>query len=510
MVEPVESSRRPGSAPTTPSIAILGAGVAGLCMAIRLKQAGIHSFTIYEKSNQVGGTWRDNTYPGAGCDVPSHLYSFSFEPKFDWSRLFSLQPEIQRYLEHCVGKYDLQPHIRFGVEIAAVRFDEDAAVWRLRTTAGEEVRATVVVSGTGQLNRPHVPTIPGLDEFAGTWFHSARWRHDHECAGGRVAVIGNGASAIQFIPPVAQTAKRLTIFQRTANWVIPRNDRAYRPWEQWAFRHVPGFARFHRALIYWRFEMRFFGFFKNSWFGRKMEQHASEYMASHITDRALQDVLTPDYPAGCKRILISDDYYQALAQPNVDVVTEPIARITREGVVTADGSVHPADTIVFATGFETTTFLAPIEFEGLGGRRLSESWKDGAEAYLGVAVSGFPNLFLLYGPNTNLGHNSIIFMIECQVRYVLQCIERLRRGRLAYLDVKPHVQRHFNTALQRRIKNTAWDAGCTSWYKTASGKVTNNWSGFTVEYWWRTRRPDQAAFTEVPATARVSAQPAAA
>jgi cation diffusion facilitator CzcD-associated flavoprotein CzcO len=495
---------------TAPRIAILGAGAAGLCMAIRLVQAGIRSFTIYEKSHHIGGTWRDNTYPGAGCDVPSHLYSFSFEPKYDWSRAFSLQPEIQRYLEHCATKYDLGPHLRFGVEIASARYDEAACLWRLRTTAGEAITADVVVSGTGQLNRPHVPEIPGLDEFAGTWFHSARWRHDHDLAGRTVAVVGNGASAIQFVPPVAEAARTVRIFQRSANWIIPRNDRAYRPWEQWAFRHVPGFARLHRALIYAALELRFFGFFKNSWFGRRLERQATAYMHAHITDAGLRAALTPDYPAGCKRILISDDYYQALARPNVQLVTLPIARIARDGVVTADGTLHLADTIVFATGFETTKFLAPMEFEGIGGRRLSAAWRDGAEAYLGVAVSGFPNLFLLYGPNTNLGHNSIIFMIECQVRYVMQCIERLRRQRLAALDVKPEVQRRYNEALQRNLKRTAWDAGCTSWYKTASGKVTNNWSGFTVEYWWRTRHPDVAAFREVPAVAGQSAQPAAA
>jgi cation diffusion facilitator CzcD-associated flavoprotein CzcO len=476
-----------------PTVAILGAGVAGLCMGIQLKRAGIHSFSIYEKSDRVGGTWYDNGYPGAGCDVPSHLYCFSFEPNPDWSRKFSLQPEIRRYLEHCAEKYALLPHVRFGTEIASARFDEAAGVWRLRTTAGEDVAADVVVSGTGQLNRPHVPELPGLADFGGVAFHSARWNHERDLRGRRVAVIGNGASAIQLVPPVASVAETVTVFQRTANWVVPRNDRPYRSWERWVLRHVPLALRCYRAWIYWQLELRFFAFFKGSWLGRRMEQAATEHMESVITDPALRTKLRPDYPAGCKRILISDDYYQALARPNVDVVTTPVARIVRDGVVTADGVLYPADTIVFATGFEATSFLAPIHVAGSGGRVLADAWRDGAEAYLGVAVAGFPNLFLLYGPNTNLGHNSIIFMIECQVRYVVRCLRALTARRTT-LEVRPDAMARYNAALQRDIKETAWDAGCTSWYKTEAGKVTNNWSGFTVEYWWRTRQPDLAAF----------------
>jgi cation diffusion facilitator CzcD-associated flavoprotein CzcO len=481
------------------SIAIIGAGIAGLCMGIRLKQAGIQTFTIYEKASKVGGTWRENKYPGSGCDIPSHLYSFSFEPNPGFSHKYSLQPEIERYLDHCADKYGILPHVRFDTEITGARFDEAAGHWKIRTSAGVEDTADVIVSGTGQLNRPTVPHFPGLTEFVGTTFHSALYRRDHDLSGKRVAVIGNGASAIQLIPHVAEQAARLFVFQRTPNWIVPRGDRAYGTFARWAFRHVPFVLYLYRALIFFMSEVRFFGLKKESPLRARTEEATRQFMESQVASPALRAALTPTYPMGCKRVLISDDYYPALERDNVELVTDAIDRFSPDGVVTKSGAAHPVDTVVFATGFETTTFLAPMEIEGRGGRRLSEAWREGAEAYLGVAVAGFPNLFLLYGPNTNLGHNSIIFMIECQVGYVLQCLERLRDGRSTLrstLEVRPEAMRLFNEQLQRDLEQTAWGEGCTSWYKTASGKVTNNWSGFTVQYWWKTRTPDFAAFEE--------------
>ena len=477
-----------------PRIAILGAGAGGLCAAIRLKKAGFHDFTLFEKSDRVGGTWHDNTYPGACCDVPSHLYSFSFERKSDWSRVFAPQAEIQQYFQHCADRYGIAPHIRFGVEIAGARFDEREGVWRLRTTAGEEIVANVVISGLGQLNRPYVPPIAGLEDFEGVQFHSARWRHDRDLAGRDVAVIGNAASAIQFIPPVAQRARRLTVFQRTPNWMIPRHDRAYTAREKWAFAHLPGWERLHRALIWARLELNFFAFRGEGVIARKMAGMAKEYLAATVKDPALREKLVPDYPVGCKRILISDDYYPALNRENVHLVTSPIDRIVADGVRTQDGVRHPADTLIFATGFETTRFLAPLEIEGLGGRKLQQEWRSGAEAYYGVTVSGFPNFFLLYGPNTNLGHNSILFMIECQVGYLLRCVQELVRRDAAWIDVRPEAQERYNEEVQRALAGTAWNAACGSWYKTESGKITNNWSSFTAAYWWRTRRPDFSAY----------------
>jgi cation diffusion facilitator CzcD-associated flavoprotein CzcO len=477
-------------------VAILGAGASGICLGVKLLEAGLRDFTIFEKSQDVGGTWNDNRYPGACCDVPSHFYSFSFERKADWSRKFAPQAEIQDYFRHVVDEYGLRPHVRFGVEIASARFDEAAGVWRLRTAGGEEHEAEVLASGVGQLNRPHLPDFPGRDSFGGAAFHSARWDHGVDLAGKRVAVIGNAASAVQFIPPVAEQAAHVTIFQRSANWVMPRLDYAYSERAKWLFAHVPGLERLYRWWIYWNFELRFFTFRGrgDGWLARRIRQAVLDYYAAEIPDPALRATLTPDYAPGCKRLLISDDYLPALRRPNVAVVTSGIERIAPEGVVTRDGALHPADVIVYGTGFETTSFLAPIEIEGQGGRKLHEVWRDGAEAYLGVAVSGFPNLFLLYGPNTNLGHNSILFMIEAQVRYLVACMEELRRSGRASLEVRAEAQERFNEELQRALAETVWATGCGSWYKTASGRVTNNWKGFTLEYWWRTRRPDWSAF----------------
>jgi cation diffusion facilitator CzcD-associated flavoprotein CzcO len=487
------NAERARSSPTV-SIAILGAGLSGLCMGIQLKKAGISSFTLFEKTGQVGGTWRDNIYPGAGCDVPSHLYCFSFEPKADWSRKFAEQPEIQRYLERCAAKYGLLPHIRFNTEIEGARFDEGEGLWRIRSRAGEEITANVLITASGQLSRPRIPKFAGLDSFEGTRFHSARWDHAHDLAGETVAVIGNGASAVQLIPRIAPVAKKLYAFQRTASWVMPKGDRAYEPWERWGFRRLPFVASLYRDFIYWNLESRFFALFQGSWLGKKVEELATEHLHSQVRDPRLRSVLKPDFPVGCKRILISDDYYPALQRPNVEVVTSPIERVTQGGIITSDGRVRPVSTIIFATGFETTSFLSPVQIEGLSGRPLADAWRDGAEAYLGVTVSGFPNLFMLYGPNTNLGHNSIIFMIECQVQYIVRCIQELARRHLSYLDVRRDAMDRYNTELQRDIAKLSWAAGCSNWYKTASGKITNNWSSFTVAYWWRTRRPDLGAF----------------
>ena len=484
-----------------PRIAILGAGAGGLCMAIQLQQAGYPDFTIFEKSECVGGTWHDNRYPGAACDVPSHLYSFSFETKPDWSRKFSPQPEIQAYFQHVAEKYRLLPRIRFGVEITSATFDEDRGLWRLRDHAGQEHEAEVVVSALGQLNRPQVPDFPGLESFAGSRWHSARWNHKFDLAGKRVAVIGNAASALQFIPRIAPDVERLFVFQRSPNYVIPRRDRAYTEREKRAFAHVPGLERLYRAWIWLRLELNWFAFTPDTWLSRKIRAWALQYLHAMVPDPALREALTPDYPVGCKRLLISDDYYQAMVRSNVELVTTPIDRVGPNGLTTTDGATRDVDAILFATGFDTTSFLAPLEIEGRGGVKLREAWKDGAEAHLGITVAGFPNLFLLYGPNTNLGHNSILFMIESQVHYIVQCLRELDRRSAAWIDVRRPAMLRSNAELQQALAKTSWSAGCGSWYKTASGKITNNWKGFTTEYWWRTRRPDFADFELRPRAA---------
>jgi cation diffusion facilitator CzcD-associated flavoprotein CzcO len=480
-----------------PRIAILGSGFSGLCLGIKLRAAGIHSFTLYEKSSRLGGTWRDNSYPGAACDVPAMAYCFSFEQKTDWSRKWAPQAEILEYMEHCARKYELLPHIRFETEIVSARFDEDAAVWRLRSAAGEEILAEVLASGVGQLNRPHVPEIPGLERFQGPRFHSARWNHGVDLTGQRVGVIGNAASAIQFIPEIAPRAERLFIFQRSANWMLPRRDRAYSEAEKQRFARHPWLAKLYRWWIWTTFELQWPVFKRNRFMASRYEQLAERSLRDQVRDPALQQALLPKYPVGGKRILISDDYYRTLQRENVELVTAGIDHVAEDAVVTRDGRRLPVDVLILSTGFETTDFLAPIDIHGIGGRALRDEWKDGARAYKGIALSGFPNLFMLYGPNTNLGHNSIIFMIECQTRYILGCIRALHERRLAWLDLRREVLEAWNDRLQQDLARTVWNDTDHSWYKNAAGRITNNWSGSTIRYWWSTRTPDLDAYHQV-------------
>jgi cation diffusion facilitator CzcD-associated flavoprotein CzcO len=360
----------------------------------------------------------------------------------------------------------------------------------VRMAGGEELEAEILISGVGQLNRPYVPDLPGLGEFEGPCFHSAEWRHDVPLAGRDVAVIGNAASAIQFVPRIARETRGLTIFQRSANWMIPKFDRAYSEREIARFRRFPWLARLYRAWIWLSFEMRWPVFRGSSFLARRIERLAIRSMRAQVRDPRLQEALIPDYPLGGKRILISDDYYPTLARENVRVVTEPIARIGRDAVVTRDGSAHPADVLILATGFESTSFLAPMKIEGRDGRALHDVWKNGAEAYLGLSVSGFPNFFMTYGPNTNLGHNSIIFMIECQTRYIVDCLRQMARRELAWIDLRRDVMDAYNRKLQQELARTVWARTDHSWYKTREGRITNNWSGSTIRYWWATRRAD--------------------
>ena len=491
-------SRRFPKGARLPKVAILGAGFGGLCAAIRLQQAGLDDFTIYEKSDGVGGTWRDNSYPGAGCDVPSHLYSFSFASERGWSRKFARQPEILDYIERVTDRFRLRPHIRFETPVTAMRWSDDDLTWTLTLEDGSTEVVDVVISGLGQLNRPAFPDIPGRDEFAGTTFHSARWDHDHDLTGERVAVIGNGASAVQFIPEIQREASELLVFQRSANWIMPRKDRAFTDDERRRFQSIPGWQKLYRSYIYWTFETRFFALKEGSKAGPIAAKITKDYLEHEIADPELRAKLTPDYPVGCKRILISDDFYQALAQPNVEVITDRIERITADAVVTTDGVEHPVDTIIYGTGFRSTEFLAPLEVVGRKGFDLRDAWADGAEAYEGIAVSGFPNLFVLYGPNTNLGHNSIIFMLECQVHYVMNLLHRMVDDGVAAIDVKPEVQAAYNDEIQRSVERLVWSSDqCSSWYKTDTGKVTNNWPHYTLRYWAQTRRPDFDAYDAV-------------
>ncbi len=480
-----------------PRIAIIGSGFSGLCLGILLRRAGIDSFTIYEKADRLGGTWRDNTYPGAACDVPSIAYCFSFEQKTDWSRLWAPQDEIQAYMEHCARTYDLLPHLRFGTEIASARFDEAESVWQLRTTSGEAITAEVLVSGVGQLNRPAIPALPGLDTFRGERFHSARWNHAYDLTAKRVGVIGNAASAIQFIPQIAPRVAHLTVFQRSANWMLRRNDRAVSVREQQRLARHPWLARFFRYLVWGMLDLRYPMFRGNRFLAARTRRMALTYLQDTVADPALRAALVPDYPIGGKRILISDDYYQSLGRQNVALVTSGISHLTADAAVTQDGATHPLDAVILATGFQSTAFLAPMHIEGLKGQSLEHAWAGGARAFHGITVPGFPNFFMMYGPNTNLGHNSIIFMIECQAGYIVRAIQALIAENLVSLDLWPSVLEAYNTRLQRELARTVWARTNRSWYKTASGQITNNWSGTTLRYWWTTRRFDRSCYRSV-------------
>jgi cation diffusion facilitator CzcD-associated flavoprotein CzcO len=481
-------------------VAIIGAGFSGLGLGIALKRAGIDSFTILEKAKNVGGTWRENTYPGAACDLMSFAYCFSFEQKTDWTRKWSPQPEILEYLEGCAEKYGLLPNIRFGCEVDGARFDAKAGCWRIRVSEGGatgEIEADVLVSGVGQLHRPLEPNLAGLECFEGEAFHSARWNASVDLSGKRVGVIGNGASAIQFVPEIAPKTRHLSVFQRTPNWHFPRGDRAYTAKEKRRFARIPLLARFYRWFIWARQELLFSVLAGKPRAVRGARKRALEHLHSQISDPELRKKLTPQYPIGGKRILIDDTYYPTLQRDNVSLVTEPIERVEANAVVTADGVRHPCDVLIFATGFDTTSFLAPMKIEGLAGRSLETEWRDGAEAYYGLSVAGFPNFFMMYGPNTNLGHNSIVFMLECQANYIVRCLKQMQRKDLLYLDVRPEAMAAYNWDLQTRLATTAWAATPSSWYKNSAGRITNNWHGTTTVYWWRTRRPDWDAYRQV-------------
>jgi cation diffusion facilitator CzcD-associated flavoprotein CzcO len=482
------------AAATFTGTVIVGSGFAGLCMAIRLKREGVHDFVVLERANDVGGTWRDNDYPGCACDIPSVLYSFSFEPKPDWSRAYPTQPEIQAYLQMCARKYGVLPHVRFDAEVREARYDEGASVWHVTTGAGDTFVAPFLVSGMGGLSNPHVPTIAGAETFAGPVFHSARWDHSIDLAGRDVAVIGTGASAIQFVPEIASHVRRLTLFQRTPPWIVPKFDGPVGRRERLLRRLLPGYVWAERKFLYWLHELRAIGFTVNPALLATVEKLARRHLARQIPDETLRAKLAPDYRMGCKRILISNDYYPALARENVAVVTDDIERIEPDGVVTRDGTTHRADVIVYGTGFLPQEGVGRVRIVGTGGRTLEDAWRDGMEAFLGVSVAGFPNLFLLIGPNTGLGHNSMVYMIESHVNYVISAMRLLRERRATSLDVRTDAQAAFNVKLQRRMKRTVWDSGCRSWYLDANGKNTTLWPGFTFDFRRRTYRIDPRAY----------------
>jgi cation diffusion facilitator CzcD-associated flavoprotein CzcO len=438
-------------------------------MGIRLKGAGFERFEILEKASGVGGTWYHNRYPGCACDVPSHLYSFSFEPKRDWSRPYAPQPEILAYLEHCAAKYGLLPHCRFGDAVERARWDEGAAQWRLETASGRAVLADVVVSAIGMFNEIAMPAIPGLDSFGGTRFHSARWRADHDLSGETVGVIGSAASAVQLVPEIVKTAGQVFLFQRSANWVGPKVDDPYSEEQLERFRNDPEASPKLRQKIF--DSLGGPGLFDRV---RPEMEAACRASMAQVRDPTVRARLLPDHPWGCKRPLFSNDYYPAFNRPNLELVTERIERITPAGIVTRDGRERRLDTLILATGFAATRFLAAVDVVGRDGRTIAEAWSEGAQAYKGVTTAGFPNLFMLYGPNTNA--DSIITMIEYQADHVLRQIQRIASQSLAWIDVKPGPMAEYNDEIQRELEAIEmWQAGCTDYYRAPSGRIVTQW-----------------------------------
>jgi cation diffusion facilitator CzcD-associated flavoprotein CzcO len=476
----------------TPSVLIVGTGFGGLGMAIELKRAGLANIVILEKGDDIGGVWRENTYPGAGCDIPSPYYSFSYEPNPLWPMRFSLRADIHAYMKATADKYGITPHIRFNTEVTSAAFDEDRRRWRVETSTGAVYEAQVFIPAVGQLSRPSVPSISGRDSFAGHAFHSAQWDHDYDLAGKRVAVIGTGASAIQFVPHIQPAVEHLTVFQRSAPYIVPKPDQVYRRWQQNLYRRMPKSQLTERAFFWGLCEFATVGLKGNTAITKLVDWLALATRSKQIKDPVLRAKLTPDYPAGCKRVLFASNYYPALAQSNVHVETSPIAAITPGGVRTSDGAEHRVDVIIYATGFTTTEFLGPMKVHGLAGRDLREAWSAGARAYLGMAVPDFPNMFLMYGPNTNLGCGSIIYMLERQARYIRQAVQHVAAG-LSYVDVRRDVADRFDVEVQRRLSRSVWSR-CGSWYRDVSGRISTNWPGLVSEYHRRTKTVDLADY----------------
>ena len=475
-------------------VVIIGTGFSGLAMAIRLAKDGVDDVVLLEKADDVGGTWRENTYPGCACDVQSFLYSYSFEPNPHWSRMFAQQSEIWDYLRRCVDRYGLRPRIRFNTEFIGADFDERTGLWHVTTAptgasgSTEEITARAIVLAQGPLHRPRYPDVPGLDRFRGPAFHSATWRHDVDLTGKRVAVVGTGASAIQFVPQIAPQVAELLLVQRTPPWVLPKLDRTISPAEQRLYAALPVLQRLYRYTIYWRNEIRVLGMLHPKLM-KWLEVIGKRHIRRSIKDPQLARALTPNFAVGCKRILLSNDYYPALARDNVTLVTAGLKEVTENGIVTSDGTRHEVDVIIFGTGFHVTTGFDHLKITGRDGVTLQQAWTEGPEAYLGTTIAGFPNLFLMLGPNTGLGHSSMVFMAEAQARYIADGLGLLRRTGARYLDVRRGVQQRFNATVQRKLSNAVWSkGGCTSWYIDPDGRNRTLWPGYTFSYWWRTRR----------------------
>ncbi len=486
-------------------VLIVGAGFGGVAAAIELRKHGITSVKILEKAPDLGGTWFYNSYPGAACDVPSHLYSFSFAQRLDWSRLCSPQQEILDYLHEIARAHEVDTLIETGTAVSSCSWDAESATWTVATEDGRTHAARALILATGQLSKPAMPRIEGIDEFAGHSFHSARWDHGYEMSGKRVAVVGTGASAVQFVPPVAAEAAELTVFQRTGNWFLPRKNRPYPAIFKALVQRFPAIQAMRRAYVFYYAESLTLTIRHPRTIGRLGRLRSELFMRSQLKDESVRRLAWPDYTFGCKRILFSSDYLPALQRDNVELVTEPIARATREGLLTADGRLREFDCIIWATGFQTTRFMFPMSIHGADGRALEELWADGAHAHLGITVPGFPNMFVLYGPNTNTSGGSIVFYLEKQCAYIRQALQAMRARDAGSIEVREEVERSSDRELQARFAGTAWTE-CDSWYRDEHGRIVTNWPGYMREYRARVEHLDASEFRFAPATERAPAK----
>ena len=463
------------------SVGIIGSGFGALAVAIEMKRSGHTDLRLWERADDLGGVWRDNTYPGAGCDVPSPLYSFSYEPNPQWTRRYALQEEIHGYIRRVADKHGITPLVRFDHEVVAATWDEGTSQWTVTFQDATTETVDLLISAVGQLSRPRLPAIPGIETFQGTSFHSAEWDHSFDSAGQRIAVVGAGASAVQFIPHLATDAGKLTVFQRSPNYVMPKPDKPYKAFHRTLFRIAPVTQNLERAGIWTIME-------------QVNKVIALRHLKKQVSDPTLLAKLTPDYPIGCKRVLFSNEFYPALARANVDVVTSAIVSVTPDGVVDAEGVEHNVDAIIYATGFDAQDFLESIDVTGTGGQKLANQWSDGAHAYLGMYVPNFPNLFVMYGPNTNLGGGSIIYMLEAQARHMSQAVDRLEAGRFNAVEVTEAADLAYDQEIQELLDVSVW-SHCENWYRHPSGRITSNWPGSTLPFAKRTKVLDPKAFS---------------
>jgi cation diffusion facilitator CzcD-associated flavoprotein CzcO len=467
---------------TTSSVVIIGAGFAGLGAAIRLRQSGIDDFVILERDGAVGGTWRDNTYPGAACDIPSLLYSYSFAQNPDWPHSYSGSDAILGYIEWMVDEFDLARFIRFDTEVTGLVFDESDGAWTVNTSGGEPFYGISVIMGQGPLSNASLPPMRGIDSYTGKKIHSARWDHDYDYAGKTVAVIGTGASGVQIIPELVKDAAKVKVFQRTPGWVLPRVQFRTPEWNKGLYRKVPPAQRAARKGVFWLHEFMALGLVWPTAMTRALERISKAQLRLQVKDRWMRRQLTPRFTAGCKRLLVTNDYYPALTQDNCKLITWPIATLCPDGIRTSDGVEHHVDAIVFATGFDVSKTTTPFPVTGLKRRSLADEWSSGAYAYKSTNVSGYPNLYLTFGPNSGPGHNSALVYMEAQIEYAVQAIRDLHRWNLKYLDVRADAQRRFNDDIQHRLAKTTWNSGCHSWYLTEDGFNATMYPGFATQY----------------------------